>query len=114
MRATSAPASASASAIVRPSPRAPPVTSATLPSSRNESSTGLCVIGFLAGSWKLVAGSWPLAAVLRVNGERFQRRLGVDEQPAEGAHEIDAGRHVEGERPVARAPREDVADDQRR
>jgi hypothetical protein len=39
--AISAPASASAVAMVRPSPREPPVTSATLPSSRNESSTDL-------------------------------------------------------------------------
>ena len=31
-------------AIVRPSPRAPPVTSATLPSSRNESRTDLCAM----------------------------------------------------------------------
>src|SRR5262245_67234 len=39
-----APASASAVAIVLPSPRAPPVISATLPSSRNRSNTVFCVI----------------------------------------------------------------------
>src|SRR5688500_17356975 len=95
----SAPASPSATAIVLPSPRAPPVIRAVLPFSRNESRTLLC------------ANLEPPTPSLQL---LFERRVGIQEQPAKASDQVNPARDVERERPVLVRPGEEVADDQRR